>query len=165
MLVCQLKRAHSPSSEKGLRGVLALARQMLKMGLFYSKKAAPEAEHLEKPLGLLKRLGEKCFQCELIDTDGWSKHQFSTAYGQAMTASMLNNHGIRRAFGSRTDGRIFFATKIPALLVFNERNLPVAVFPHLKGKKRVEIPDYLRTLLAEHGEGPGSSKGYSTGSA
>ncbi len=62
-------------------------------------------------------------------------------------AATLNRHDIRKAFGSRADGRSGFAGYTPALLVYDDVDRPIAVYPHLETRERVEIPEYLVDLL------------------
>ncbi len=125
----------------------------MKLRLYFGGTLAQEAKYLVQPLQLLWELETKGWGCELIDTDGWTEEQFRHLYHEAMASAILNRHGIRRAFGSRADGRSWFAKHTPALLVFDDGDRPIAVYPHVQGGRKVEIIEYLTNLLRGR-EGP-----------
>lgn len=120
---------------------------MVKLKLYYRGKLAQQARYLEQTLRLLKELEPKGEAFELNDTDGWTEEQFRGLYYDAVHLAVLHKYGIRRAFGSRTDGRLGFAKYVPALFVYDDAGQPIAVYPRLEGGRRVEIPEYLVDLL------------------
>ncbi len=120
---------------------------MVKLRLYFGGTLAREAKYLDQPLQLLWELETNGWGCELINTDEWTEEQFRRLYREAMASAILNGQGIRRAFGSRADGRSGFAKYTPALLVFDDSDCPIAVYPHMQGGKKVEIIEYLTDLL------------------
>ncbi len=128
---------------------------MTRLRLFFSGRLAREAKYLDQTLQLLWELETKGLGCELIDTDGWTEEQFRRLYREAVASAILNRHGIRKAFGSRADGRSGFAKYTPALLVFDDNHRPIAVYPHMQGGRKVEIIEYITDLLRGR-EGPPS---------
>ncbi len=126
---------------------------MAKLRLYFSGKFAREGKSLEQTLRLLWELEPTGVGCELVDTDRWTEEQLRDLYDQAVGSAVRNGYGIRMAFGSRGDGRLGFGKYVPALLVYDDADHCIAVYPHLEGERRVDIPEYLVGLLRGR-EGP-----------
>ncbi len=126
---------------------------LAKLKLYFSGRVAREGRYLEQTLQLLWELEDQGVSCELVDTDKWTEEQLRDLYDQAVGSAVRNGYGIREAFGSRGDGRLGFGKYVPALLVYDDADRCIAVYPHLEGERRVDIPEYLVGLLRGR-EGP-----------
>jgi hypothetical protein len=100
-------------------------------------------------------LEDRGVTCELVDTDAWLEEQFRRLYHEAVSSAIRNRYGIGTAFGSKTDPRPGFAKSTPALLVYDDTDRCVAVYPHLEGERRVDAVEYLTDQLRGR-EGPSS---------
>ncbi len=126
---------------------IARGGALTRLKLYFSGRLAREGNYLDQTLQLLWELETKGVDFELINTDGWTKEQFRHLYDEAVGSAGRNRYAIKEAFGSRSDGRSGFGKYVPALFIHDEAGRCVAVYPHLKGGRMVQIPEYLVDLL------------------
>lgn len=111
---------------------------------------------LEDVAALLERVGARGIPVEVLDTSGWDARKLEEAYGLAVLPAVVRHsrdYSVRRVFGTRRRGGVFFGRGVPALLVFREGNrFPADVYPHDDRGRPVTIRDFLQELLAQEGE-------------
>ncbi len=107
--------------------------------LLFDSGTQPWRGDLQGIIGELLRLQNRNMKVELKDVKKMSEQELDEWRNQAMAASVWHAQGIRRPFGSVTQGMLpYFGRQVPALLVFEEgQEIPAAVYPHRKKRGRV----------------------------
>ncbi len=111
---------------------------------------------IEEVRSLLDRVQGLRVSVESVDTSGSSEEEMAGAYASAVVPAVHRHskeYSVRRAFGTRKRGGIFFGRGVPALLIYRAGGeIPVDVFPHYEGTRAVTIRDFLLRLLKNPGE-------------
>lgn len=103
---------------------------------------------------LLSRLRDgKGLDYTIQDVAAWGRDSVARAYERAVIASYTNRYAIRKVFGTNSSSGVFFGRGVPALIVYDEGDRPVHVFPHEERGDLVTICDYLETLLGDDAAG------------
>ncbi len=70
-------------------------------------------------------------------------------YINACMPSVFKKYAIRKVFGTNRNSGVFFGKQVPALLVYEDNQMvPIDVYPHEKGKREIEIVEFLKNLSA-----------------
>ncbi len=118
--------------------------------MYYDSGVEPFRGALDEIFDLLGKCKEKGIKYRIIDTKDAGEPEVYDVYQTACLPSILKKYAIRKVFGTKRNSGIFFAKEVPALLVYDEYQvLPVDTYPHEKGKRDVEIVDFLKNLLVE----------------
>jgi len=122
----------------------------MRLELYYDSGVEPFRGALDEIFDLLGKCEEKGIESKIIDTKDIEEPEVYDVYIKACLPSILKKYAIRKVFGTKRNSGVFFAKEVPALLVYDEyQELPVDTYPHEKGKRDVEIANFLKNLLAE----------------
>ncbi len=122
--------------------------------LYCSSKHIPSGisynNGIEEVMYLLWLVNQSGTDVEIIDTTRMSAQAVQAAYENAQIPSIAKKLSIRRVFGSKTRSGFQFGKEVPALIVYNEKEYPVDVYPYHKGiHEETTIRQYLFGLLPD----------------
>jgi len=110
---------------------------------------APANDGFDRALSLLKSLGEKGVEWEMVDTSRLNAEQLMAAYFDCtLRPSICNKYRVSQVFGSRNRSGYLFGRGVPALVVYGwPTELPEDVYPHEERGRIFTIKEYLGSLL------------------
>jgi hypothetical protein len=122
----------------------------MKLEFYYNSKVEPFRSYLDEIFSLLKKCEEKGIEYKIVDTKDMDDSDINGIYINACVPSVFKKYAIRKIFGTNRNSGVFFSKQVPALLVYEDNQIaPSDVYPHEKGKREIEIVDFLKNLLAE----------------
>jgi hypothetical protein len=104
---------------------------MVILRLYFRGRLAREAKYLDQTLQLVWELESKRIGLRAAPYRCMVRGAVQAPLPRGRDLPILNRQGIRRAFGSRSDGRSGFARYTPALLFHDYADRCIAVYPAL----------------------------------
>ncbi len=121
----------------------------MKLEFYYNSKVEPLREDLNEVFSLLRKCEEKGIEYKIVDTKDMGDPEVNDIYINACMPSMLKKYAIRKVFGTNRNSGVLFAKEVPALLVYEDNQVvPSDVYPNEKGKRYIEIVEFLKNLFA-----------------
>jgi len=122
-----------------------------KLMLYFSSEHKPLEDPANRGLGEVDKLWKKLpknIKKEKIDTRDMNEEELGKIYSKSCYPSVYTKkYKIRQVFGSRKKSASFFCRGVPALLVYEDIEYPVDVYPHEeKGGKIITIKEFLEKL-------------------
>jgi hypothetical protein len=107
-------------------------------------------EGIEDVMYLLWLISQGGILVEVFDTSRMSAQAIQAAYGHAQIPSIAKKLSIRRLYGSKTKSGYKFGKQVSALIVYDDNEYPVDIYPYSKGiHEGKTIRQYLFGLLPE----------------
>jgi len=124
----------------------------INLKLYYSSAYKPLESPANRGFNKVDKLWNgipKNIKKEKIDTKDMDSEDLYKIYSNSCYPSVFTKkYRLRQVFGSRKKSGCFFTRGVPALLVYEDIEYPVDVYPHEeKGGKIVTIKDFLEKLI------------------
>lgn len=121
----------------------------MRLEFYYNSKVEPFRRYLDEIFSLLRKCEEKGIEYKIVDTKDMGNSEVNDIYINACMPSVFKKYAIRKIFGTNRNSGVFFAKQVPALLIYEDNQIaPSDVYPHEKGKREIEIVEFLKNLLA-----------------
>ena len=78
-----------------------------------------------------------------VNTSQWDHDQRFSAYGDAIVVAVMKKSKVRKVFGTNRYPGINFGKEVPALVIYDENDCAVDVYPRMENGEVITIKQYL----------------------
>ena len=105
----------------------------------------PKNEGLQEVESTLNQLSKKNRLLK-VDTSHWNHDQRFSIYGDAIVVAVMKKSKVRKVFGTNRHPGTNFGKEVPALVLYNEDDYAIDVYPRMEDGEIITIKQYLDSL-------------------